>query len=309
MIINSLILIFSLILVVRSATMATRYSERFARNFRLSKYIIGFVIIAFISIIPETFISINSIIEGIPEFGLGTLLGSNVADLTLIFAILILYSGRGIKIESKILKNVRFYPFFLMLPILFGLDGTLSRIEGSLLVITGSLFYYFMLRNSSSDQTKPHHNDGKLKNFIFLLFAVLLLIIGSHFTVTSATELADILKISPVLIAMLVVSLGTTMPELFYSLSSMKRKDDELAIGDILGTVLADATIVVGILALISPFSFPVKIVYVTGAFMVIASLVLLRFMNSGRIINKKEGYMLLAFWVIYVVTEFVISR
>jgi len=309
MIINSLILIFSLILVVRSATMATRYSERFARNFRLSKYIIGFVIIAFISIIPETFISINSIIEGIPEFGLGTLLGSNVADLTLIFAILILYSGRGIKIESKILKNVRFYPFFLMLPILFGLDGTLSRIEGSLLVITGSLFYYFMLRNSSSDQTKPCHNDGKLKNFIFLLFAVLLLIIGSHFTVTSATELADILKISPVLIAMLVVSLGTTMPELFYSLSSMKRKDDELAIGDILGTVLADATIVVGILALISPFSFPVKIVYVTGAFMVIASLVLLRFMNSGRIINKKEGYMLLAFWVIYVVTEFVISR
>jgi len=117
------------------------------------------------------------------------------------------------------------------------------------------------------------------------------------------------LEITPVIIAMLVVSLGTTMPELFYSFKSMKRKDgDGLAIGDILGSVLADATIVIGTISFISPFFFPAKIVYVTGAFMVIASLILLKFMRSGRIITKKEGYMLLAFWVIYAVVEFIIS-
>ena len=108
---------------------------------------------------------------------------------------------------------------------------------------------------------------------------------------------------------MLVVSLGTTMPELFYSLKSVKKKDDGLAIGDIMGSVLADATIVVGILSFIGPFSFPAKIVYITGAFMVVASLVLLSFMKSGRTISRKEGIMLLIFWVIYVLTEFIMNK
>jgi Ca2+/Na+ antiporter len=65
----------------------------------------------------------------------------------------------------------------------------------------------------------------------------------------------------------------------------------------------------VGILAVIDPFTFPVKIVYITGAFMVVASLVLLSFMKSGRTISKKEGFMLLAFWVIYAIVEFIVSK
>ncbi len=309
MIENFLIFIFSLLLVVKGATLATKYSAKLTENFHFSKYIVGFVIVAFISIIPETLISINSAIAGIPEFGLGTLFGSNVADLTLIFAILIIYAGRGIKIESKVLKNVRLYPFFLFLPLLFGLNGSYSRIEGVALIVAGSLFYYLVFKNGVEVSERLNNENGKYKNFLLLLVAMAMLLVGSHFTVTSATDLAHALKISPILIAMLVVSLGTTMPELFYSLKSVKKKDDGLAIGDIMGSVLADATIVVGVLAVISPFSFPVKIVYITGVFMVVASLVLLRFMLSGRKISKKEGLMLLAFWLIYAVVEFVVSK
>jgi len=154
-----------------------------------------------------------------------------------------------------------------------------------------------------------NNGNNKYKNILLLLVAMAMLLVGSHFTVTSATDLAYALKVSPILIAMLVVSLGTTMPEFFYSLKSVKKKDDGLAIGDIMGSVLADATIVVGVLAVVSPFSFPVKIVYITGVFMVVASIVLLRFMLSGRTISKKEGYMLLAFWALYAVVEFVVSK
>ena len=275
MIENLLIFIFSLLLVVKGATLATKYSAKLAENFHFSKYIVGFVIVAFISIIPETFISINSAIAGIPEFGLGTLFGSNVADLTLIFAILIIYAGRGIKIESKVLKNVRLYPFFLFLPLLFGLNGSYSRIEGVALIVAGSLFYYLVFKNGVEISERLNNGNGKYKNILLLLVAMAMLLVGSHFTVTSATDLAHALKVSPILIAMLVVSLGTTMPEFFYSLKSVKKKDDGLAIGDIMGSVLADATIVVGVLAVISPFSFPIKIAYITGVFMVVASLVL----------------------------------
>lgn len=128
--INSLfIFIVALLMVIKGATMATKYSAKLAESFNISKYIVGFIIVAFISILPETLISINSAIGGIPEFGLGTLFGSNIADLSLIFAILIIYARRGIKIESKVLKNIRLYPFFLLLPLLFGLNGHYSRMK------------------------------------------------------------------------------------------------------------------------------------------------------------------------------------
>jgi len=309
MIENLLIFAFSLFLVIKGATLATKYSVKLAENFHLSKYIVGFIVVAFISILPETLISINSAIEGIPEFGLSTLFGSNVADLTLIFGILIVYAGRGIKIESKILKDIRLYPFFLLLPLIFGLNGSYSRIEGVALILAGSLFYYLVFKNGVEVSERLHNGNGKYKNFLLLLVAMAMLLVGSHFIVTSATVLAYTLKITPILIGMLVVSLGTIMPELFYSLKSIKKKNEGLAIGDILGTVLADATIVVGILALISPFSFPVKIIYVTGVFMMVASLILLKFMLSGRVISKKEGYMLLVFWVCYVIIEFLINQ
>jgi cation:H+ antiporter len=227
----------------------------------------------------------------------------------LIFAILIIYARRGIKIESKVLKNIRLYPFFLLLPLLFGLNGHYSRIEGIFLIIAGIVFYYLVFKNGIGVSANLRNGNGKYKSLLFLIISMALLLIGSHFTVTSATALAHTLKITPILIGMLVVSLGTTMPELFFSLKAVKRKDDGLAVGDILGSVLADATIVIGILATISPFFFPVKIVYITGVFMAISSFILLKFMKTGKLITKNEGYLLLSFWVIYVIVEFIVNR
>lgn len=305
MIENILILIFSLFLVVKGATLATKYSVKIAEIFHIPKYTVSFIIVAFISILPETLISINSAFQGIPEFGLGTLFGSNVADLTLIFAILIIYAGRGIKIKSKILKNVTLYPFLILLPLIFGLNGYYSRTEGVALIISGALFYYMVFKNNEKYVSQLYSKSDKYKNIFLLFTAVTFLLLGAHFTVISAETLAMQLGITPILIGMLVVSLVTTLPELFYSLKSIKKENDDLAIGDILGTVLADATIVVGIIAVINPFSFPIKIIYITGLFMMIASILLLIFMRSDRTISKKEGYLLLLFWIIYALTEF----
>lgn len=107
---------------------------------------------------------------------------------------------------------------------------------------------------------------------------------------------------------MLVVGLGTTVPELFFAVESVKKDDDSLAIGDILGTVLADATIVVGIIALIAPFSFPVKIIYFTGVFMLTAACILFYLMKTGRMLTKKDANILLLFWLFFAAVELYIS-
>lgn len=305
MILNLVIFCISLFLVIKGATLSTKYATGVAESFGLSKYVVGFIIIAIISILPETLITINSGLTGNPSFGLGTLLGSNVADLTLVFVITVAVAKRGIKIESKIIKNNVIYPFILLLPIILGMDGSYTRLEGVILILIGLIFYFLAIRGGLTENAEglvPKSN--KYKNSFYLLLSMVILLVGAHFTVTSATGLAENIGISPIFIGMFVVGLGTVIPELLFSVKAIKKNDDSLAVGDLLGTVLADATIVVGLLALITPFNFPVKIIYVTGVFMVMASFLLFYFMRSGKTLTQKESFMLFMFWVLFVLIE-----
>src|SRR3989338_2466599 len=222
MLTNIFIFIAALYLVINGSTMATKYAVRLAESFHLSKYTIGFIIVAIISILPETFIAINSSLEGIPSFGLGVLFGSNIADLTLVFVIIVLFTGRGLKIESKILKNYNIYPFLLLLPLVLGLDGYFSRLEGIALIITGGIFYYLALKNGVDGEIPMSKNTNYRRNSLMLIFSMAILFVGSHFTVSSATSLAYYLGISPILVGMFIVGLGTTMPEFFFSLKSAR---------------------------------------------------------------------------------------
>lgn len=299
------IFIVSMFMVVKGATMATKHASLLAESYRLSKYVVGFIVVAVISILPETLIALSSAVNGVPSFGLGTLFGSNISDLTLVFTILVLVANRSLKVESKILKNHAVYPFFLLLPLILGFDGYFSRLEGVALIVVGMVFYVMALKGGIDNSLPFHNGIGRYKHFLKLLFSMAVLLVGSYFTVSSATTIAGYLGVSPILIGILVVGIGTTMPELFFSIKCVRKADDSLAIGDLLGTVLADATVVVGILALVSPFAFPAKIVYVTGGLMVVASLMLFNFMRSGRSLSKKEAALLFAFWLIFVLIEF----
>lgn len=300
---------FALILVVQGAALSTKYATRLSRGIGLSEYTTGFLIIAIISILPETFISINAALENVPAFGLGVLFGSNVADLTLVFALIIFLTGRSMKIQSRILKQNSLYAFLLLLPILLGLDGFYSRAEGAVLLIAGALFYYLSLKHGAHRHASlvEKNGDEVAKNVFLLIGSMALLLAGAHVTVTAATNLATMLGVAPVIIGMLIVGLGTTLPELFFSLKSSARRDDALAVGDILGTVLADATVVVGVLALIKPFAFDRSIVHVTGFFMVAAALLLFYFMQSERTLTKREALVLFAFWLVFALTEIII--
>lgn len=308
MIINFLIFLVSLFLVIHGATLATKYSASVAKGFGLSKYAIGFIVVALISILPETLVSINAAVAGMPAMGLGTLIGSNIADLTIVFSILVILTGRSIKIESRLLKHLTIYPLFLFVPIIFGLNAHYSRLEGVFLVAVGLIFYYMIFKGSVDVKDRIERGRKKFKNIAFLLFSVVLLLVGTHFVVDTASSLAVFLKISPILVGLLVVGLGTTIPELFFSYKALAVKEDGLAAGDILGTVLADATIVIGILAFISPFNFPIQLVYLSGLVMVLAAFILFNFMRSGRTITRNEAYLMAGFWFLYVVVEFALN-
>lgn len=308
MITEFFIFVVALGIVVRGATLATRYAAQLAESYHLSQYVVGFFIIAVISILPETFIAINAALTGMPSFGFGMLIGSNVADLTLVVAIITFFARRPLKIESKILTNHALYPFLLLLPIVLGFDGHLSRPEGGALLLAGAVFYYHTLRRKGDASVPIGKRSSRKRDVLFLTLSIALLLFGSHFVVTSASAIAQILDVNPVIIGMLIVGLGTIVPETFFALNATKTNHDALAVGDVLGTVLADATIVVGILALINPFTFPTTIIYVAGVFMVSSAFILFSFMRSGKAVTGKEAFALLVLWLTFIAVEMIIN-
>ena len=303
LVLNFCLLLLSLALVIKSADFSIRYSIHLAESFKISKYIIGFLVVAVISILPETFISVTAAFEGVPSFGLGTLFGSNVADLTLVFACVVLIAGRDLRVESKIIKNRFLHIGTLLVPIILGLNGHYSRLEGLALVLIGFMFYFRILKDDGSG-IDIKKEKFKISNIIFLILSMGLLLLGSHLTVKFGVQFANSLHVSPILIGMFVIALGTTLPELLFSIRAAKQKHYSLALGDILGTVIADATIVVGVLSVISPFAFNPRIVYITGMFMIVAIILLFYFMKTGRKLSKKEALLLILFYILFVFVE-----
>ncbi len=301
---NFLVLLLALVVVIKSADWAIRAAGRLAKSFRISKYVIGFLIVAVISILPETFIAITSAFQGVPGFGLGALFGSNVADLTLVFAVVTFVAVQNLKIESGILKNGFVYIGAMAIPIILGLNGHYSRSEGAVLILVGLLFYFLVLRKDSSGVTTQRPPIAK-KDILYLLGSMALLLIGANLTVTYGVALASTLQVNPILIGLLVVGIGTTLPELAFSIRAVRNKHDGLALGDLLGTVITDATIVVGVVALLRPFTFNSRIIYITGIFMLLATIVLFTLMRSGRTLTKREAFILLAFYLAFVTAEF----
>lgn len=301
-----IILALSLLAVIQGAAFATKYSEKVAESFHLSRYVVGFVVVSFISILPETLIAINAALQGEPSLGIGTIFGSNVADLTIIFAILVFTAGRrGVRVEKGLMKKLAIYPLFLTIPLLLGVNGHYSREEGLVLIIVGIIFYYSVFRRSVGVSSRdPSLVLHRIRNIALLVLSMALLLIASHYTAESAVDLAHFLNVKPVLIGVLIISLGTTIPELFFSLKAVRHHKDSLAVGDILGSVLADATIVVGIVAIISPFSFPQIIAYIAGGFMVISSIVLINSMRTRLRVVRKEAVLLIMIYVIYIACE-----
>lgn len=304
------LLSISLYVVAQAAGFATKYSEKVAEGLHIPRYMVGFFIVSFISILPETFIAISSSLQGNPSFGIGTLLGSNVADLTIVFVILAFVTGkRGLRIEKGLMRKIMIYPLFLTIPMLLGLDGRFSREEGAVLVVVGLIFSVFVFKRSVDvDRSRLGIRHVAL-NSMFLLGSMVMLLAGAHFTVESSIKLASAIGVAPILVGILVVSIGTTIPELFFGIKAIKAHNHGLAIGDVLGSVLADATTVIGIVALMSPFAFPQRIAYVAGGFMVMASITLVILIRTNYHLRRRESLLLFGLWVIYIATEIFVAE
>lgn len=302
-----LIFILCSILLVKAAQYAVRSVGKLARVMRLTEFITAFILVAIISALPETFIAVLAALEGAPTMGAGTLLGSNVADLTIILGLVGL-AGHPVRVRSSLIKRDLWLAAIVLLPIILALiGGELSRIDGAILVAAGTGFIILMIK-----EQKYFHKPFKEKNhWIFQLGVFItslgIMIIAAHFIVTSSVGIATALQIPNLLVGVILVALGTTLPELTFSLRAVKEGHSEAGIGDLLGVVVVDATLVMGIVALVSPFTINIFLWSVIGVFTAFAVGFALLFMKTDSVLSKNESMALILFYVAFVIAQILI--
>lgn len=298
-----LLLILGCIVLIKSAEYAVKAASHLARFMRLTEFVTSFILVAFVSSLPEGFISIISALQKQPSIGLGTLLGGNIADLTLILGLVTL-AGHPIRIHSSIVKKDLYFIALIMLPIILGLNGTLSRLDGIILLASGIIFMIVLLKERTHFHKPFENKDHWLKNLAIFTISVALMLLSAHFIVKSTTGIATMLGISQLIIALVLIALGTTLPEFVFSLQSIRKGHSELAIGDLLGTVVVDACIIMGIMAIITPITINLYALSIVGVFTLFAAVFAVLFMRTDSMLTKNEALALILFYIAFVAVQ-----
>ncbi|MBI4019487.1 MAG: sodium:calcium antiporter [Candidatus Aenigmarchaeota archaeon] len=301
---NATLFFISIVIVIKSAGYATKYIIDIAKHLRLSEFFVTFVIAGVISIMPELFIGINSAIAGSSAIGIGTLIGSNIADLTLVIGIIAL-AGKKIMVNSSITRNNNAFLAVTALPVLFMLDGQLSRDDGIILVVA-FLFYMSQLIKKEKIFSKHDSKDviSALKSMMFFIACLAVLFVSAHFVVESVVGISHELLIPSVVIGMFLVAFGTTMPEMAFSLKAVLAKHKDIALGNVLGNVAADCTLSMGIVAIIAPVETAFSAFATSMLFMVFSALLVVTLLQDGKKITSNDSFLLFFLYIVFALIE-----
>ena len=241
MLINFLILISGLGLLVLGAEYFVSNTSKLGAKLKLNDMFLGITVVALGTSIPEVFVSISSIINDSPELAVGNSIGSNIANIGLIFGISCFFLSKSVLDIN--LRDI----FLLILSVLISgyviFDFSISKSDSFILVCFLILFILHLLRQKSSDENNPEE-DGIGKNIFFILLSLLILLSGSELTVNGGKNLALAFGVSNTVIGLTLVAIGTSLPELAASFSALKRKKGNMVIGNIIGSNILNLVLI-----------------------------------------------------------------
>jgi len=285
-----------------------------AKQLHWREFIIAFFVMAFAASLPNLFVDVNAALHGMPEVAFGDIVGGNLVDLTLVMAIALLFGAGSLPAESEMVqKSAVFTSIIAVLPILLIFDGGLDRVDGVILLLAFALYTWWLF--SKEDRFKKTYrgrpqNSSKsvwflIGNFAKIILFLALLLVASYFIVNSAQFFSSKLGISLSLVGILIIGLGNCFPEIYFSIISARKGENWLILGDLMGSVIVCATLVLGIIALIFPFEIKdLSPFLITRIFTVVASLMFIIFIKTGRKITKYEGLFFLAIYILFILVQ-----
>ena len=277
------------------------------------EFVVAFIVIAFAATLPNLFVGITSAINKIPELSFGDVVGGNVIDLTLAVALAALVA-KSLPADSRTVQTTSFFTTTIaILPLLLILDGELGRGDGLVLILTFGFYLWWLF--SKQERFTKVYNENKiplskrlptlLKDIGKIILGITILILASKGIVESALFFAETFNLSLSLIGILIVSLGNALPETYFAIASARKGQTWMILGDLMGSIIAPATLVLGIVVLICPIQIPDFSPFVIARlFLIISAFFFFIFLRTGKKITRREAIFLLGIYVTFVLSE-----
>lgn len=295
------IFVISMALLIWGANLLVRESEQIAIKFHISEFIIGATLIALGTSLPEMAASIAASADGRPQIAIGNVIGSNILNITLILGIIFLVSSKINPDRDFFAKDSAWaiIPVFVFILMIF--DGVISRFDATLLLLLMSAYIMFLLREARGlitaelEEVHERLEEEKrpifswLKSLLLIPFGLVLIIGGASFAIDSASDIAKDFGISEWIIGIMMISLGTSLPELVVSISASFKGKVDMAIGNIIGSNMANTTVVLGTAALTNPMQIDTSAFLFDIATMLVATLMLV-FLAANKLYTKPAG-------------------
>ena len=305
---NLLFFVLSCAVLVIAGTILVKSLIKIAGFLQLSEYLIAFVIMAFATSIPELFVGITSALAKNTALTLGNVIGSNIADVALVGGIMILIA-RGIKIKNiKIKKDALFVSLLATLPvILFIFGNSLSRLDGGILLLAFGSYSFYLIKRRKRFKRKVKEQMKKSEIIlwsILFIIAIALLYFSAESVVGLATLISFDLALPPIMIGLFFIAIGTSLPELAFEVRAALMQHPDLALGDLLGSIVANSTLVLGVTAMIWPITANMTLFFISAIFMILIIYLFATFIASGNKLYIMEGIALLLLYIFFIIIQ-----
>lgn len=311
-----LLIIFSFLLI-KATELLILSLNNIADRAKIGKFAITGFILALATSLPELFISVTAALEGQSSLAVGTILGSNIADISLVIGGAALIGG-SIGVTGELVKKEIVYAFLAgIFPLILLLDAELNRVEGVLLLFIYGFYHYSVLANgakikySSGNMArsilKRLNHRGTRKEFSWVFLGAALLIFSADGIVRMATLVARSFNMPMFLIGLFLVAVGTSLPELSFEIRAVQKKEVGMVFGDLLGSITANSTLILGIASLINPITLTAGLkpyFWATAAFLLLFFFFWL-FTRTKKKLDRWEGLVLILIYFVFIFWEF----
>ncbi len=310
MLLNVALLIFGFAILIKGADFFIDGASALGVRLGIPQIIIGLTVIAFGTSLPELFVNINSSIQQNNDLVIGNILGSNIFNILIIVGLSALISPIT---AQKSTSNTEipyvivsaFILYVLASDELFGESyNSVSRGDGIVLIVFMLYFLNYIYRLSKNDKSINDRVDQMpiKKIILFIVLGFIGLILGSQWIVDSAVYIATDLGISQKIIAITIISVGTSLPELVTSVVAAAKNKSDIALGNIVGSNIFNIFFVLGISAIIHPIQTSGNSYQIDYVFLLVSSVLLLitMFTHKKNIITKFEGAFMILTYVFY---------
>ena len=314
--INFILLVVGLVLLVKCADIFVDGSSNIAKAFGIPSLIIGLTIVAFGTSAPEAAVSLTAALKGSSEISIGNVVGSNICNSLLILGAASLFCTLQAKREVR----KRDFPYYLMSAfVLIAMSaeyflakqnlGIITRSNGVTLLCFLGVYIATLIADVKRNQKGDNQEEKtkfRFKDILMILFGIAGIVGGGQLVVNGATGIAQALGVSEKVIALTIVAIGTSLPELVTSVIAARKGETDIAVGNVIGSNIFNILFITGLTSTVRPLSLDFT-TFIDLIVMFVTSILVFLMLRHNNRITRKKGICMLAMYVIY--TAFILVR